>query len=61
MKYLLGFAILIVVMIAIATGMKKKYRLNAKEAPKGEMNDGGGQAGEQGGEGDGGGGDGGGN
>ena len=53
MGYILGFAIVIIIMIVVASLMKKRYRLNAKEAPKGEMNDSGGQSGEEGGDGDG--------
>jgi hypothetical protein len=60
MEYIIGFSILIVTMIAIATFMKKRYNINAKEAPKGEMGDGDGH-GMGDGDGEGGGGDGGGN
>ena len=41
MEYILGFAILIVIMITITVVMKKRYNNDAKEAPKGEMDDGG--------------------
>ncbi len=56
MDYIIGFAILIILMIIIATFMKKKYNTDAKEAPKGEMGDGDGHGmGDGDGDGDGGG------
>lgn len=55
MEYILGFAILIVIMISIAVFMKKRYNSHAKEAPKGEMSDGGDNGDGDGGDGDGGG------